>query len=386
MAADDLGSRLRLTVCCDGTSQEVMVDNLEEAVKNIQATVFETVRRSGDILALDSKEMQIILCSLASHGRLLYDELHKGLGERIDISERLQLVCRGKAFFPLEYVYDGAPPNEDAKVCPEAAKAIPQGDCTACRWPEAKEYLCPLHFWGLSKVIERHGEAPKDKCIGSVGVDRLNLPSPTRSPFGPVQPVLFAASNKAFEFSDGPDWRNKLLKSLSSLGGGAAVVEATTWDDWRNKVVSTPPPKILVLIPHTDQILIRVDALEIAERKWLKKDQVLDDVVGPKEAVQLLLLLGCGAAQVTGSFAPFPFKFHDAGADIVIAPLEAILGADAVPIGTRIADLLADHLSPGQEVTFGELLRDLRRGLLAEGHPGVLGLVGFGDADWLFGG
>ena len=55
-------------------------------------------------------------------------------------------------------------------------------------------------------------------------------------------------------------------------------------------------------------------------------------------------------------------------------------------IGTRIADLLADHLSSGQEVTFGELLRDLRRGLLAEGHPGVLGLVGFGDADWVFGG
>ena len=129
-----------------------------------------------------------------------------------------------------------------------------------------------------------------------------------------------------------------------------------------------------------------MDALEIADKKWLKKDQVLDDVVGPKEAVQLLLLLGCGAAQVTGSFAPFPLKFHDAGADIVIAPLEAILGADAVPIGTRIADLLADHLSSGQEVTFGELLRDLRRGLLAEGHPGVLGLVGFGDADWVFGG
>ena len=386
MTADDLGSRLRLTVSCDGTSREVMVDNLEEAVKNIKATVFETVRRSGDILALNSEEMQIILCSLASHGRLLYDELHKGLGERIDVSERLQLVCRGKAFFPLEYVYDGAPPNEDAKVCLEAAKALDRRDCGACPHQGAKEFIGPLGFWGLRKVIERHGEVPKDKCIGSVGVDRLNLPSPTRNPFGPLQPVLFAASNKAFKFADGSDWRNKLLKSLGSLGGGTAVVEATTWDDWRNKVVSTPPPKILVRIPHTDQILIRVDALEIADKKWLKKDQVLDDVVGPKEAVQLLLLLGCGAAQVTGSFAPFPLKFHDAGADIVIAPLEAILGADAVPIGTRIADLLADHLSSGQEVTFGELLRDLRRGLLAEGHPGVLGLVGFGDADWVFGG
>ncbi|HEX9872292.1 MAG TPA: hypothetical protein VGC99_27585 [Candidatus Tectomicrobia bacterium] len=89
---------------------------------------------------------------------------------------------------------------------------------------------------------------------------------------------------------------------------------------------------------------------------------------------------------MTETFAPFPELFRDAGADIIIAPLAPILGADAVPIATRIAQLLAQYGSGGKEVAFGELLRTVRQELLAEGHPGVLGLVGFGDADWAFGG
>ena len=185
---------------------------------------------------------------------------------------------------------------------------------------------------------------------------------------------------------DGPERRNKLVESLSRLGGGTPPVEAKTWEDWKEALKRTPPPKVLVLLPHSDQIGINVDALELADKKWLTKVNIKDDVVGPKEAVQLLLLLGCSTAQVRGVFDPYPVRFRDSGADIVIATLEAILGADAAPIGARIADLLAGRLSPGREIAFGELLRDLRRELLAEGHPGVLGLMGFGDADWVFGG
>lgn len=394
IAADDIGSRLRLTVSCDGTSQEVYVDNLEAAVKNIQASLLETFRRTEeeDTLALNSDKMRIILRSLAQHGRLLYDSLNEELGNKLE-GDRFQLVCRGKAFFPLEYVYDGPRPKESARVCPEAAdniggeKGCLRGDkCGACPHEGSKDYLCPLHFWGLSKVIERHGKAPKDQRTGSVGVDRIKLPSPTRSPFGPVQPVLFAASKRAFAFSDGSNCRKELLRSLTRLGGGTAPVEAKTWDQWREAVKSTNPPNVLVLLPHTNTIPINMDVLEIEDEEQLLKDEIDVDVVGPSGAVQLLLLLGCAAAQVRASFAPYPFLFRDFGADIVIAPLEAILGADAVPIGRQIADLLANSLSTGREIAFGELLRDLRRGLLAEGHPGVLGLVGFGDADWVFGG
>lgn len=50
------------------------------------------------------------------------------------------------------------------------------------------------------------------------------------------------------------------------------------------------------------------------------------------------------------------------------------LGVPAEADGPPLLDYLRD------------LRRDLRRELLAGGHPGVFGLVGFGDADWVFGG
>lgn len=391
ITADDLGSRLRLTVSCDGDSREAYVDNLEDMVRKIRSVVYETVRGGReDTLSLESENMRIILLSLASHGRLLYDCLRRELGGTIEM-DRLQLVSRGTAFFPLEYIYDGPRLKTSARVCSKAAGEFEGKDCclrggkwNPCPNEGSEDHICPLHFWGLSKVIERHGEVSKDQLTGSSGVDRRKLPSPTRCSFGAVQPVLLAASKKAFDFPTGPQWRLKLFDSLSRLGGGTPPVEAKTWNEWKAAVGRTDHPKVLVLLTHTEKVLIDVDALQIAETESLRKDEVDDRVVGPDNAVQLLLLLGCGAAQVGGSFAPWPFLFRDSGADIVIAPLEAILGADAVPIGEKIANLLADGLSAEREIAFGELLRELRRTLLADGHPGVLGLVGFGDADWVF--
>jgi hypothetical protein len=149
-----------------------------------------------------------------------------------------------------------------------------------------------------------------------------------------------------------------------------------------------PRPKVLVLLPHATPAreLFDVDALEIGAAAQLAKDQIGPDIIGDVEAPQLLLLLGCSTADVTEIFAPYPRLFRRAGADVIIASIAPIRGADAAPIAERIADLLTDQLSQGKEVAFGELLLDVRRQLLAGGHPGVLGLVGFGDGDWRFGG
>ena len=47
---------------------------------------------------------------------------------------------------------------------------------------------------------------------------------------------------------------------------------------------------------------------------------------------------------------------------------------------------MSERLAGNRETAFGELLRELRQKLFGEGHAGVLGLLGFGDADWVFGG
>jgi hypothetical protein len=199
--------------------------------------------------------------------------------------------------------------------------------------------------------------------------------------------VLFAASQRAFDFGDGDAWRKRVIEALGRLGKGLPPGEAQDWDIWRKLVDKTHPyPKMLVLLPHSDTVPIDIDVLEIGANELLAKDEIDVNLIGKEEIPQLLLLLGCSTAAVTEAFAPYPELFHRAGADIIIAPLAPILGADAAPIAERLAELLADRMALGREVAFGELLRDIRRELLAKGHPGALGLVGFGDADWRFGG
>jgi hypothetical protein len=388
ITADDIGGQLRLTINRNGAEHQVQLNNLQEAITKIRSAVFEAARRPGDTLALDSESMRVVLRSLASQGRLLYSELHARLGDTLDAFERIQLISYGTAFFPIEYVYHGPPLKINAQVCANAVDALERGDCGDCEHQESREWLCPLHFWGFRKVIERYAASGNGSGTRQTAkADRRRLPSPTRTPFGAVHPVLFAASQKAFDFKDGAAWRTRLMEALSRLGGGSPPGEAQTWDDWRDLVGGTQPdPKVLVLLPHSDTAPIDIDVLEIGTQEQLAKDEIDVDLIGEEAIPQLLLLLGCSAAAVTEAFAPYPELFHRAGADIIIAPLAPILGADAAPIAERLVELLVDRLAHGREVAFGELLRDIRRKLLAEGHPGVLGLVGFGDADWRFGG
>jgi len=97
-------------------------------------------------------------------------------------------------------------------------------------------------------------------------------------------------------------------------------------------------------------------------------------------------LLGCSAADVTENFQPYPECFRDAGVSIVVAPVAPIRGKDAVPIASQIASRIAERLAKSEATAFGELMPLLRRELLRAGHPGVMGIVGFGDGDWLLGG
>jgi hypothetical protein len=68
----------------------------------------------------------------------------------------------------------------------------------------------------------------------------------------------------------------------------------------------------------------------------------------------------------------------------VLATLTKVLGRHAGPVAARIVAALAES-SRGREVTFGEVLRDVRRSLLAEGVLTVLAVTAYGDADWVLG-
>jgi hypothetical protein len=387
IVTDDLGGHLHLTISKGCKPEGVQLDSMESTIEDICSTVSEVTDRKGAILDLiKSVELQDTLVSLAYHGNLLYEHLQEQCGNMIDNIERIQLISFSKSFFPLEYIYSGPSLETNAHVCEEAPEALGRGDCQPCKHKDSSMHLCPLYFWGFSKVIERYANSqispPKEEEI-------KYMPTPPRTPFGEVSPVIFAASDIAFkgETWEGNSWKVRLIDSLDRLGAGKSLNVAPDWPKWRDLIANTTPhPKLLMLLPHSNKIKSRVDVLEIGNQSQLAKNLIKKDLIGAIDIPQLLILLGCTTAQVTRDFASYPDKFRSAGADIIIATLAPILGADAVPIAYHISELLAERTKKRQEFTFGELLKQIRCELLAKGHPGVLGLIGFGDADWIFGG
>jgi len=209
--------------------------------------------------------------------------------------------------------------------------------------------------------------------------------TPSRGTVGKVGTLLFAASQRAFRYETDPaaqkSERAALVKALGVLGG--AVTEVTDWDQWRAAVQAKPD--LLVLVAHTD-VVDETPVLEIGDGKILGRQEISPELSGAAGKPQILLLLGCSAADVTENFQPYPECFRDAGVSIVVAPVAPIRGKDAVPIASQIASRLSERLANGEATAFGELMPLLRRELLRAGHPGVMGIVGFGDGDWLLGG
>lgn len=385
--ADDLGGHFSLIVQKNGKSiGPVYLDVMRTSIMFIRNILLETTRRTSDALDLqDNEEMRKLLFYLSYHGSILYQHLRKELGEELDNIERIQITSFGSTYFPLEYIYSGPPCDEDAIVCRNALQALASGVCVVCKDKGTSKSICPLSFWGLSKSIERHANSqikpPSEE-------DRKHLPIPTRTSFGALTPVVFAASEKAFLFTDRKTWEGRLIGLMGRLEAGQSARIAQDWPEWRSLVTGTVPgPKLLVLLPHAVTDSFGIEVLEIGQGSRLLKTKIADDkyLVGAIEIPQLLLLLGCGTAQVDSNFAPYPELFHDAGADIIIAPLAPILGADALPIAYRISELLAEH-AQRREIALGDLMRQIRRELLGEGYLSVLGLLSFGDADWIFGG
>jgi hypothetical protein len=198
--------------------------------------------------------------------------------------------------------------------------------------------------------------------------------------------MLFAASDRTFTYVPTPqqqaDERANLIKSIDTSFGTPSDAPPD-WDQWRNLVKKKP--NLLVLVAHTDEVR-GVPALEIGDHKLLGRHEIAPDVAGATGQPQLLILLGCSTATVTEDFQPYPERFRDAGVSIVVANVATIRGADAVPIAKAMARLLSARLSRPEPTTFGDMLPLLRRQLLREGHAGVMGIVGFGDGDWLIGG
>lgn len=383
----NVGGSLHLTVEREKKGRPVLVKlgRLGGAVGGIQDALTRMVDRWDYAQPPTQIALDTALCTVAAWGSELWQELDKHCPAEIGEWGRIQVLPATDTFLPLEYVYSGEPPQPDARVCPKLSEACQlDGQCSL---QGDADHICPMQFWGFQKTIERSGTAEPITVPQQPQVGVSPIPVPSKRPFGTVRSTLFAATRHAFEYLVDPveqlAERTSLVERLRDLYR-VATTDAPDWRSWW-RALATGGPNLLVLLTHS-AMHNGVPVLEIGDGFLLGRNQITRGCASSSRQPLLLLLLGCSTAGVTEEFHPYPERFRDAGVSIVLAPIAPIRGRDAVPLARRTAELLADRLRSPVPTGFGELLPLLRRELLLAGHPGVLGLVGFGDGDWLLGG
>ncbi len=273
---------------------------------------------------------------------------------------------------PLELCYDLPQPRTDAKVCARASEALKSGACPGKCDAELQrgEFVCPMGFWGLKRVIEWHSETADTRPDDLVEI--TNEPVKDRETLTPLVTVLYAQSRAVTAKA-----ARALSKALKARAGSA--LEANDWRSWADGV-RLQRPSMLLLMPHVDHNQ-QPPIMEI--RKNFKNPPGVDeaDVVGTPPQQPLVLLLGCGAAHAQIDFMSLPAQFRRNQAAFVIAPIAELLADDAPEIARVFIETLA--AGNGKPRPAGEVLLETKRKLLAEGRLAGLMLLAAGDASWL---
>lgn len=329
---------------------------------------------------LDGEKGRALLVDLAKKGAWLQLYLVNNQiarpGNRPDIAQReyIQIVStRTDATVPFEFIYDHEVPDDDALVCAHWRDALAQATCPQeCGGGDAKR-VCPLGFWGLRKVIERHQLTPE---LAAPGREFFLQSEPGRDmselPLGGA--ALFASSKRV----SGQAQQQVTAALTEKLG--TAPVTPSNWSDWPT-MVAQAKPHFLLALPHTDGTGANV-TLEIGGTT-IGTIQVKPAHVHPTSdgAHPLVALLGCDTAGTANEYAEHVAVFRDRGAAIVIGTIATVFGEHAARVGVLLAqELLPPDGAPPQRL--GEAMRTLKRRALLEGLLMPLCMVAYGDADW----
>lgn len=373
----------RVTAMSDAEAAVLQVaeGSIAAAVAGIDRELGQIVSAPGDFEALDSPGSVEVLVVLANHGRLLRSHIVDDfLDDRLTAAQAIQVVsATPDAYFPLELAYDFPAPLETAGLCPRASDVLAGTDPMApCDGEHDETVVCPLGFWGLSRVIERHAHQKGEEVTGRFVLQ--SSPMIGRDVLTPGD-VLFAASDRVDGFA--PGTIAEVADTLSRLSYGHAT-QAKKWDEWISDVALRPA--LMVLLPHTVYSdTLRLPGLEIgtADRRW--SSHIDQRFVPPEDRPVIAMLLGCETA-VAGDvgYEAFPGAFRRAGVEVVIGTLTEILGRHAAPLATSLAEQIFDAWRT-EPTPFGESMVGVRRKALSDGLIAALAVVAFGDADWLLG-
>jgi hypothetical protein len=376
---DDTGDGTASVISENGISLR-SVDGLQQTKDDLVALLTQVADSPDDYSEVTAEASVALLFKLATLGEALHGTFvtDHGIGPDFFKNGRLQLISASpESYLPVELFYAGPPPTDEPapQLCENFKQAALTGKCEICEAPDANARdpmpICPSWFWGVRYVIERHAHDPELTALN--GDYRLQSePTPQRNTISMLRSVVMAMSGNVLA-DDQTTMRTELPGASASIG------EAAGWSDLKDKVGALSP-SLLMLLPHTEKLGVAF-AMEIANDKLLRANQIKSEYVSPSGDPTVAALLGCDTTHTEVPFQGLVPRFRRAGAGVVISTVNTILGRHAVPVAVKLLQL-ARAIPKNETIGMGDLLRDLRRTTLSEGYPMVLSVVGFGDADW----
>lgn len=334
----------------------------------------------------DSDKGKDLLIQLAKHGGWLKKRLNEQFKDASNNlattkADFVQIVStRSSDVVPLEFVYEYQPPGKDAKVCQQwldASRNNKQLDkCPSTCDITSGSTVCPMGFWGLQKVIERHAVTPGLAKNGKV----LYLQSePNRK-----TATLYLGGVAVLGSSDRVPTENVTdLKNLIDKYSSVTLQFANDWDEWE-KHVTKHHPSLLIALSHTDgtgsDVTLEIGGIPI-DTISMRDTHVFPPPIEGRPA-PLVALIGCDTAGTAADYGDHILNLRDLGAGIVIGTIATVFGPHAAKVAEKLVDglLAGDGATP---VRLGELIRTLRRNSVREGLLMPLCLVAYGDADWI---
>jgi len=337
---------------------------------------------------LDSPPQVEFLRDLASKGAALFativtDGIGDGplvRGERIQV---LSLVPEER--LPVELVYDRKRPARDAGLCPSAITSLQQGACK-CNQPDDGSVICPFGFWGVSKILERHAHVPQFQRTGAAKFTfSANDPGERGRCLHALRAGVCGWSHRVTRTVDA-EKLNEIKAALARPGDPVCDLPIVSWPDLQGAVKGIDPTVILLLV-HMEDIENDVEQkAELGDDSWLDIPYLDETYVrsGKTDTYPIVFVLGCESGAPKVSFLGIASTVRRAGAAIVVTSSATIHSTHAVPLAASVLKNLGKAAVAGTS-TMGEVMRSVRREMLAAGNPMVLCLSVFGDADWRLG-
>ncbi|MFJ9950001.1 hypothetical protein [Kitasatospora sp. NPDC091207] len=375
----------RADIHLGGKTTPVRLDGLDDFRAMIREHLTGVLAQDADPRQPGDRAPDELLRGLAQQGSTLFDQLVTlGLGALKDITYLQVVSAEAAELWPAEFVYDYGYPRDGARLCANWRQALDTGTCTCARADGSaglgRRTVCPLGFWGIRLEIERRVQ--RDRLAGTVvEPDAADQGRALR----PVDSVLFAVSHNV-RAAD----RTAATRALRTSFGVDGLHTATSWRAWRN-VVRTQGPPLLLALPHNGRDEGNTVVLEIGNR--LKPSRLPSVLIGRQDILSdlheggtgpIVMLLGCTMAEADVSWQNVAAKFLQESAPVVVGTLVPTLGRQAAVMAGIAAAMLADRANDGKSV--GELVRDIRRRLLALGFTLAMSIVAFGDARWVVAG